>query len=333
MRHPCIIACAVLMACAGAAMGQAYEEHHPFTMRLRVRPGDVYRGAWNYWAYANEFHAPPACADENLKTNTIILPPGPAAQTITTRPLICVPDAQANAGFSLALDAMGHPTGSVDVWGHGILNPPPPPQQRAFARSTSLLYVKTGTVDARGRIRWRPTWHTAARISANSRTQSRDPISLSALDLDTGVLTETELWDSFINLVGGGESHWDNGLLTIDGMEGEFYVTMDSPFLTSGRGAMRMKFAGGLVTESIDDGIWDGLLPAVGDPSTGISLRLGDAEGAFDLDFDLGSTSVQGYEMTAGFGNEGEAFDEIPAPGGVLMLGLAGLLTPRRRRA
>jgi len=337
MKSLCAIACAVVAACAGAALAQAYDEEHPFTLRLTIRPGENYRGKWSYYLYASEYHKTAAgvvCdpAPSTLSA-TVLLPPGGGTDTKTTAVLPCAPDAQANARYTLGLDAMGHPTGSVHVWGHALLAPPPPPVQRAFARSYSSLSVQARTFDARGRIKWRPHWYTAAVVRANSRTQSRDPISISALDLDTGLVTEADLWDSFIDLIGGGESRWDDGLLTIDAMDGEFYVTMDSPFLTSGRGVMRMKFAGGLVTESIDDGIWDGLLPAVGDPSTGISLQLGDAEGAFDLDFDLGDTSVLGYEMTAGLSNEGQAADEIiPAPGGVVLLAVAGVLTPRRRR-
>lgn len=339
MKTCCKTACAVLVAFAGSAIAGDYFELHDFTLKgITVRPGQAYRGSWTYYAFANEFHADPnppwpPCADKDEKFDTVLLPAGAGGQTVTTRELVCVPDAQANSEFLLGLNGMGHPTGYVLVYGHANNKDQPPVRQRSFARSLSGLAVQTGTVNARGQVRWKPGWALAGVVRGDTRTGSHDPIMVSALDLDTGLLTEAQLWDSFIGISGGGGSRWEDGLLTIDAQDGEFYVTMDSPFLTSGRGSMRMTFGGGIITSVIDDGIWDGLLPALGSPSAGISLRLGDAEGGFDLDFDLGSTSAAGYDMTFDFSNEGQAFEEIPAPGGLAVLVLAGgpLLARRRR--
>ncbi|MCC6678847.1 MAG: hypothetical protein IT436_17095 [Phycisphaerales bacterium] len=335
MKTCCITACAVLFACAGTARAGEYFEFHDFTLKgITVRPGQTYRGSWNYYAHADEFHAPPTCTDEQTLSDIVLLPAGAGGQTITTRKLVCTPDAQANTQFSLGLDAMGHPTGHVAVWGNADVKPPLPPVQRAYAKSTSGLAVQTGTVNAKGQVRWKPGWRLAGIVSGDTRSrQSHDPILVSALDLDTGLLEETTLWDSMITIDGPGTSLWEDGLLQLDAPDGEFYITMDSPFLLSPRGMMRMTFAGGIITSVIDDGIWDGLLPAVGSPSTGIRLNLGDAEGAFDLDFDLGSTSAAGYDMTFDLSNEGQAFEEIPAPGAVLLLALAGVpLLARKSR-
>lgn len=338
MRWTIVWGTAWLACSAGMAAGQwqnPYEEHHAFTLGVRVRPGETYRGRWTSYINAEEFHdwRPPGLEDRHEASETIVLPPGGGAGIATTRPLVCAPDAQANAGFQLGLDAQGRPAGSVDVWGHADLALAPA-IQRASAKSQSSLVVQTGVERADGTVRWRPRWHAAGSAWGSTREKSRDPIMIRALDLDTGLWEESTLWDSLIDIRGAGSSTWEDGRLEIDADEGEFFVTIAGPGITTATGSMHLEFAGGIVTRSEDDGMFDGFLPGLGASSRGIAMMLGDAEGAFDIGFDLGTTSLSGYELTATFANDGEAFAVIPSSSGLAVLAAAGVLTlaarPRR---
>jgi hypothetical protein len=153
------------------------------------------------------------------------------------------------------------------------------------------------------------------------------------LNLDDYSLQESTLFDLGLNLYGEGESSCENGDVLISGIDGDFGLVMDSPYITSGTGSMSLAFSDGLVTLSEDSGIFDGLLPGIGTSSEAISFHLGDLSGEINIDFDYGPDNVNGFDATGAFGNSGFV-EDIPEPFTLVLLGIGAIgLRAKRRQA
>jgi hypothetical protein len=153
------------------------------------------------------------------------------------------------------------------------------------------------------------------------------------LNLDDDSLQESLLFDLELHLNGEGRSSCENGDVQISGMDGDFSLVMESPYITSGTGSMSLVFSDGLVTQSEATGIFDGLLPGIGSASDAISFHLGDSSGDINIDFDYGSDNINGFDATAVFGNAGQA-EDVPEPLTLVLLGIGAIgLRARRRQA
>jgi hypothetical protein len=328
-----------------AARGE-YQVQHGFNIRVQQKPGAVYLTNWDYRVYALERDRVIGVASDRAQ-GTRTYAPGPVvgggvlSDSVKVGPFAPVPIGWAEAAFTASV-ANGRLTGDTTAKGRADIVDRDV-GRKAVSESFSKVKFRTGTADANGKITWNPRWRVGSTSRGNARARGRDPITVEALDLDTGVMVSTVLWDASYLIDGNGVMDWGDGRISFEADEfaaGEFAVLMDSPYLTSGVGGMSFAFEGGVLTASDDWGVFDGLLPAVGAAPTFV-VPFGDADGAIDLDFDLASgfvpklRNVNGYELGVAIENGGEAeASAIPSPASVSLVagGLLIAVAPRRRR-
>ena len=276
--HASFFNCSALATLLFASSSWAYEIEHPY--RIELKDDEEIRAAWRYHVRATAWSRG-AARDHERRRGT----EGPfqdlfgalafGEDAIALSGTLAFADAKAEMTFSSTAGGKHRVSGDAVILGQGRF-------ARSYAQSTSAFNVgKTRN----GRIRWSPRWKTDT--IRGGRTVSRDPIDLTLRDLDSGV----ELSDRFLEIhfdsSSGGEGSWEDGQISIRGVDGEFWVNMDSPYLTTPGGSMYMKFdAAGRVTESEDSGLFDGYLPAVGELAV-LNNQFGDADGGFDVGFDF----------------------------------------------
>jgi len=246
--------------------------------------------------------------------------------------------AQARTAVTLNITDDGNVLGTVEAKGWAKANQDP--YESAKAMSLSDTYAekiktnkKDGTIIVLGNL---STWKCSAAGGVKSSAKNQDPVTISMTDLDTFDTVTTRLWDAYVEFVDWGSFDWENGSAQLDGGTGQFYVHMDPTYITSGWGDLLLKFENGIITESSDDGIWDGYLPGVGAPAQ-FDLIFGDLYGdvSLDVDFFPGMpTSVNGYFMDLTIEVSGAAEQMIvPEPGSALLIGAGafGLMILRRK--
>jgi len=308
------VVCAVPAVFAGASFDVSH------TYKLNLHGNQVYRASWNGWAYSeawgqghdrmvdqwSDLYTPPDTDFVHAYANS-----NPAW-------------ARTDADFTANLNG----TGSVHSWGSvGV----PPGGTRAVGDASSTLSLNCGAVDRKGNTTWNAKWTTVTATTSHSFVH--DPIDISFLNLDDDSLQESLLFDLELHLNGEGRSSCENGDVQISGMDGDFSLVMESPYITSGTGSMSLVFSDGLVTQSEATGIFDGLLPGIGSASDAISFHLGDSSGDINIDFDYGSDNINGFDATAVFGNAGQA-EDVPEPLTLVLLGIGAIgLRARRRQA
>lgn len=306
-RLLCATACALTLA--GSAFATPWEIRHNYNLQLATN--GVYQVRWEDGGRASaEGKAAP------LVTNTygdFTRGPNQAPQNWGPDSAAAVSGAtSAEAHSDMQANAGGtgfHLVGGQTTLANGVL---------AASSAYSRLFLNVGTRNRQGRITWSPIWY------ADAIGQGLDPIDFSWIDLDDGSTLLDQLWRLEFYLGDNTQASWNNGDVSFSGSSGGLDVVMDSPYITSGTGTLHLRFDGGVVTESAATGVFAGLLPDVGDGSSAIAFHVGDENGAIDIDFDYGGSSVTGYGFSAGFGSSG-SFTETPEPAAAALLG-AGLL-------
>ncbi len=213
--------------------------------------------------------------------------------------------------------------GSVSVSGTGS----------AYAFSSAGVAMMGLTMDwRRGRLGWSPMFRDSVSGSAHAvgrPPRSRDPITFSITDDEGNVLLEDTLVDMWAQVDEGEDAEvlWQNGVLSLTNADaGELVIDLDSEFLDStDRGFARLVFEGGIITESTDSGILDGILPAVGMSSTFTAPVSTDWEFDYQIP-DLG-TNIQ-FDF-----DNGSAPAPVPEPStiGLLAISTMVLLIKKRR--
>ena len=294
------------------ASSPAYDVRHLFN--LNIKGNQDYRGTW-YWNNHDLAMSSAAPPSENFGP-----PPGTLLNAVPgalTKAVTSVGSGGATANASADYSANANGAGNVHINGGGACVGT---CTLARAESGSAIALSRGTIDRKGNFTWRPIWSLVV-----VRTGAfQDPVDLSFQDLDTNTTQSSRLFDLDVQLPAAGSSTMFNGELTISGTDGSFSLNQLSQYLVNGTGMMSLTFQNGIVTQSIDSGIYDGLLPAVGTSSLAIGFHLGDAGGNINLDFDFGPSNTSGYDMTAQLGNS--AFVEVPEPG-TFVLAILGLLS------
>ena len=302
------LALILLFACAGSASAALSLPTHKWTwFDLSVKPGEVFREQWAWNDLAQASSRPPGCSkqDKSSGKTPFFTPPSNGFETADA---VC-PKAAATAQSSFTSANNGR--NSHDVFAHATVVPPGP--ARAFASAQSVLGFQVGTSDRRGRISWVPGWHVSTLEAHSVAAVGSDPIDVSFLNLDTGELQTSRLWESKVILNGEGNSVWESGRVQLSGLSGEFLVELESPYITSGTGSMRLLFDDGLVTLSEDSGIFDGLLPVIGELAS-LDFAFGDVLGSIDIAFDFGSINNSGFVFTGEISAEATALAEVPEP-------------------
>jgi hypothetical protein len=201
----------------------------------------------------------------------------------------------------------------------------------ASSTASSALGLLVGTKDGKGNIKWNPNW------SIDRIGYGRDPIDFSVRNLDTDELIETQLLEIALDSGTGTVASWQNGHIQLQGGDGLFFINMDSPYITSGCGTLKLAFANGKVTESYASGVFSSIiLPSI-DESANLDFMFGDSAGNISIDFDFGEENTNGYEFTAALAGSGEISEVIPEPvafavwTGLCMLCLLGHAWRRRK--
>lgn len=310
-------ASALLALATPAALGGRYDVTHKFDLKFKVRPGHSWEGRWDGKTHADarDIDEGPVVDDS---AGTFTFPPADGdwinADASTTD---CYGDANVLA------NANGLGQGMHNIWGEALVTGPHP--INSHAKSESYIYKRTKTVDGKGRVRF-GGWVKVDSLVAS--TKARDPLTLDVTDLDTGERMVTMPWDVESEVLGASTVDWNNNLLTLTGEAGRFRFIISSPFLTSSPGGLEVRYEGGVIVSTIDDGLFDGLLPAVGTPiGGGIVLPLSNE---YDLDFDFGAENVNGFDIGASIGSDAET--AVPAPGAFGLGVFAVALGARRRR-
>ena len=327
VRGIAVLALALASAMPGPA--SAVTVTHNFEITTRLLPGQVFREQWDWDVYATTSTSPPSCNSlDGSKDKTVFFTP-PKADSKSVKAVGC-PRAFADATASL--NAVSAAQNSHTVTANAAVSGPG--YASAYGRATSRLGFQAGTQARNGRVGWQPGW-TFDRISANSvQRVGIDPLDIAFLNLDTGEMQSSRLWDSRITLNGMGSSTWQDGRIVLDGIDGEFFVALESPFITSGTGSMRLLFENGFVTLSEDSGIFDGLLPTIGELSQ-MDFAFGNAAGNISIDFNFGADNNNGFVMSGASSSEASESAAIPEPASgwlAILAALIGLAVTRQGR-
>jgi hypothetical protein len=306
----CAMACALSLA--GPALATPWEIRHNFNLQLNGN--GVYQVRWEDGGRASaEGRSDPLVTDTYGDFTR-----GPAQAPVNWGPDTATAVSGAtSAGANSDSEANANGTGFHKVGGQTTLGNPM--GILASSSAYSRLFLNTGTRNARGRITWSPFWY------ADAIGQGRDPIDFSWLDLDDGSTLTDQLWSLDFDLGENTQASWSNGDVSFSGSAGGLEIVMDSPYITSGTGTLRLRFDNGLVTESYTSGVFTGLLPAVGASSSPIAFHFGDVNGDVNIDFDFGGENTNGYNVAAEFGASGSFSEAAPEPTTAVLLG-AGLL-------
>ncbi len=301
-----------------------YDLRHDFDVRLNARAGETYRGAWQWYSHARAS----STVDGTDNGQPVVQSGSTTLSPFSTDFNDCSAMVTgAHAYSDPQYTAFANGTGFHQVTGNATTIPPTGTSSRA--ESGSAFAWNLGTSNRRGGMTWRPTWHVDA--IKGGASGGFDPINFHIFDFDNGLIQDATLWNTGIDLEGAGTSTWVGGDLHIDGADGSFFLTMDSPYLTSGIGSMSVTFAGGKIVTSDDSGIFDGLLPAVGASSNGFDIPIGDSNGDIDMEFDFGPDNTNGFDMGVSFDTGGFA-EATPEPATLVALGLGAIAVTRRRK-
>jgi hypothetical protein len=318
-------------ASANPPFDKNFDVAHRFNVFVNSPGGNVWQGGWTWNVHAHTVRNnqnDPGNPD-NQGQLAINFPPAvfaPAPVTVTSKALNPT-IAQANA------QAQANDQGAVfnRVWGGCSVGPPAPGLfANARASASSTVSYRTGTLNRQGHIAWSPQWHYDSVAGGSGGIV--DPLAISWRDLTTNGMLFDTLWDVQLLVDGAGAADAGNGALSLSGVQtGSLRIDMTSPYLTSPQGSLFLAFSGGVVTTSTSTGLWAGQIPGVG-ASPNFSMPFGNGAGAFDLAFNYGGSSPNGYEFNVGTGGSGEAeLTIVPAPGGLVLL-LGAVCCGRRSR-
>lgn len=305
---------------AGTALGDHYDVTHKFQFTVKHRPNFVWQGRWDARTDATASDNDETALPDN-DVGSFIFPPANNGMIFSKAAVTdCLGIANASA------NANGAGGGSHRIWGDALVTGPRP--INATARSESVIHKRTGTSDGIGGVRY-GGW---ARVdSLKKHAKARDPLHFEVTNLLTGDTMESTPWDFYAEISGGGTILWDDDKVAVIDTGPSYVGVVDysigGPYFTTPGGSLHLVLSGGLVTESVDEGIFDGLLPAIGttvDPTFSFPLP-----NEWDLDFDFGPENPLGYDFNVTVG--ADALADVPSPGAWLF-SLAGLGAALRRR-
>lgn len=222
--------------------------------------------------------------------------------------------------------------GSVSVWGYGGPGAAP---ANSSGTSGSELQMRWVAKDAKNKVKLSTGWKVGRTGGQSTEAPAtiRDPIDLRIFDLERNEwLFDSVLWQADCDVQDGG-AVLESGTFTTLGTGPGSLIINAGHALMGGTGSIELRWDHGVITSALDDGIFDGLLPAIGSSALLPLFHIGDAEGNLFFDVDLGAETSAGYRWEMGLGIEGSGAEAIvPTPAGSLALSTLGLWASRRRR-
>lgn len=203
------------------------------------------------------------------------------------------------------------------------------------AGTASAYAFSSSTVEARGlgffggQIFWGPILRDTVAGSAQANVtvppvrRRSDPISFRLYDTpqSTTPFMEGNLLDIETELFRDGDLIWDNGHMGINSPDADLSILINPQFVAD-PGSIDFQIRNGVVTRSIDDGVFDGVLPPVG--------SVGPFDFVFPETLQLNYTlpTAGDYELVMG----GGANVNMPEPTALASLLLAPLLIRRKKK-
>ncbi len=184
---------------------------------------------------------------------------------------------------------------------------------RAYAYSSAGISVRGGIQLANGTIQWNPIISDVVGAGATATGQhwKTDPVHFSATNLNTGVQIDASLFEFELNSSGDGTLNWDGGIMEIDQSDLLFTLNIPPQFIAPGQeGHIILEIAGGQVVFADDSGIFDGMLPPLGQTVPLVFPLLND----LTLDFDLGLDPAFGWDVLTNLSGGAGTLDESSCP-------------------
>lgn len=206
-----------------------------------------------------------------------------------------------------------------------------PPPTKSWSHSDGYSFASAVTVKTDGHGHITAGIGRGLKISGSTEKNGtgsslRDPIEFSATDLSTGETRAGVFFDSNVSIYdGNGELTWKNGILTISAtggslLSGSFSIDMSSIY-TLQKGSLNFEFKDNTVTTSTSSGVFEGLMPSVGQNAIGVFTT-----GQIGFDYDLGFGSNQ-IDLTLNIPDSGSAdavASAVPEPESYTLL-IAGI--------
>ncbi len=312
-------AAGITAACAGLAMSAAsvlassptdapnsYSSSHKFKIETSGNAPPVVKLVYKCETYART----KSCTDRDKDKNEVIIGTGVTNKQVTSVAPSSTATAEAEADISdlkpgcVAGKVTAKGKAQASVAGCGT------PVGSGYAEASSSAKIKArGTkVDKKGRISWSGGWKHEKGVSGRATQYvSKDPIVARLYDLTTGEVSEWTLL-SIKSTLSGGSTSWDNGVLSSNAMNMTFEASVGAPVIQQA-GTIRIRVVNGIVTDSVQTGIFAGLgLPPVGSV-TGFAVPLGEIA----LDFNLGGDDSHDLEPEFELDNAGHDDDDANA--------------------
>lgn len=330
LRSSLIAATALLSSATQPAFAApaSFDEEHKFEIDVKVLPGRDYEVKWSARVLGSARNEK---VDKYDKPKTV-KGQAPLMDQIDGEAEVEDPDAKAESLSKFDVKAPA-PGTTIAKGEHRVMGMASADKgATAFSKATSKVEYRVQTADAKGKIKWDPHWSVVSSLEGDSVGGSKDPIDFSVENLDTGEILQSRLFEIDVQVFDGAFASWTDGLVEVDGSvgSGSLLVDMTSPFITSAQGSLFVSFLDGLIVESLDSGLFDGLLPGVGSSAL-FNFTIADSDG-FEIAFDFGSANTNGYDFTIDLEASGEAAVPEPPIAFLLGVGLAILSLSRRNR-
>lgn len=204
-------------------------------------------------------------------------------------------------------------TGEIGAYGFTNLVPPGSNAALGYAFSHTMISIRGGIEHANGTIQWDPTVYVDGIGGGVSSmvvgSFIRDPIIITATNLDTGEVVEHNLLHIDMSASGQGVIDMAPGVLTVDVPEFELVIDIPPGVIAPGQdGSFRLEVVGGVVQTSVGTGIYAPVAPA---PGTGVPFDV--AMPPIVLDYDLGLDPTFPWDVTAMLSGGGDTNDALPA--------------------
>ncbi len=293
-------------AWAQADAPNTYNVPHAFTLETKGNAPPVVTLIYKCETYART----KTCADKDKDKGEVIIGTGVTNKKVTSLAPSSTATAEAEANITDLKPGLVKGTVTAKGSAEASLAGCGKPVGSGYAEASSSAKIRAQgvKVDKKGKISWAGGWKHSKGVSGRATQRvAKDPIVARLIDHTTGSVSEWTLL-SIKSTLNGGSTSWDGLTLSSDASNMTFEATVGAPVITQA-GTIRVKVVDGIVTESIETGMFAGMgLPPVGAP-TGFSVPMP----TIALDFDLGGDDSHDLEPQFEMDGAAEENDAVAA--------------------